>query len=77
MRGKKELLRIVRTPEGEVLLDSTGKKAGRGTYICPNTECLEKALKGDYLAKNLEASITPEMKQNLRDEVNRIVDRNL
>ncbi|HHZ19281.1 MAG TPA: YlxR family protein [Firmicutes bacterium] len=77
VRGKKELLRIVRTPEGQVLFDPTGKKSGRGTYICPSVDCLEKALKGDCLAKNLEVTITQEMKEQLRAEVNRIVDRSL
>lgn len=75
VRGKKELIRIVRTPEGQVVLDSTGKKAGRGTYICPNPECMEKALKGEALAKTLEVEIPPATKEALRDEVKRILER--
>jgi predicted RNA-binding protein YlxR (DUF448 family) len=75
VRGKKELIRIVRTPEGQVVLDVTGKKAGRGTYICPSVECMEKALKGEILAKTLETSIPPEVKETLRDEVKEIIDR--
>jgi predicted RNA-binding protein YlxR (DUF448 family) len=75
VRGKKELIRIVRTPEGQVVLDVTGKKAGRGTYICPSVECMEKALKGEMLAKTLETSIPPEVKETLRDEVKGIIDR--
>lgn len=53
-RAKKELVRVVRTPQGEVAVDPTGKKAGRGAYICLRRECLRKALKGKRLEKNLE-----------------------
>ena len=45
MKPKKELIRVVKTPEGEVTVDLTGKKSGRGAYICRNIECLEKAFK--------------------------------
>jgi predicted RNA-binding protein YlxR (DUF448 family) len=75
VRGKKELIRIVRTPEGQVILDVTGKKAGRGTYICPSAECMEKALKGELLAKTLETPVPSEVKEALRDEVKGIIDR--
>ena len=57
-KPKKELVRIVRTPEGEVVLDLTGKKSGRGVYICPAGDCLKKALKAKRLEKNLERSIS-------------------
>ncbi|MGI5876139.1 MAG: RNase P modulator RnpM [Dethiobacteria bacterium] len=56
-KEKKELIRIVRTPKGEIELDPTGKKAGRGAYICPSKECLQKAIKGKALEKNLRAAI--------------------
>lgn len=69
VRPKKELVRIVRTPEGEVLVDPTGKKAGRGTYTCPSTECLEKAFKGSLLAKALELELTDEIKENLKTKL--------
>ncbi|HOL18397.1 MAG TPA: YlxR family protein [Bacillota bacterium] len=58
-KPKRELVRIVRTPQGEVVLDLTGKKAGRGAYICPNSECLKKALKGKRLEKNLQHPLSP------------------
>ena len=73
IRNKKELLRIVRTPEQEVLLDPTGKKSGRGAYICPATECLEKAFKGDLLAKKLEATIAPPDKERLREQLAAVI----
>ncbi len=53
-KPKKELVRVVRTPQGEVVLDPTGKKSGRGAYICPKNECLKKALKGKRLEKSLQ-----------------------
>ncbi|MFO7953066.1 MAG: YlxR family protein [Bacillota bacterium] len=58
---KKELIRIVRTPEGEVVLDSTGKKPGRGAYICPREECFQKAVKGKRVEKNLRHAISNEL----------------
>lgn len=66
VKPKKELIRIVRSPEGEVLVDPTGKKSGRGAYICPSTECLEKAFKGSLLAQALEFELTSEIKDNLK-----------
>jgi hypothetical protein len=69
IRPKRELIRVVRTPEGEVLIDKTGKKSGRGAYICPSAECLELALKGDRLGKALEVKILPEIAERLRQSV--------
>ena len=56
-RPKKELIRVVRTPEGSVELDVTGKKSGRGAYICPEVSCFEKALKSKRLERCLEVEI--------------------
>ncbi len=69
VRNKKELIRIVRTPESEVLVDFTGKKSGRGSYICPSSSCLERALKGNLLEKKLEVRISPEVKEKLKAEL--------
>ena len=66
VKSKKELIRMVRTPEGEVLVDPTGKKSGRGVYTCPNINCLEASFKGALLDKALEITITSEMKDSLR-----------
>ena len=57
MKEKKSLLRIVRTPEGEVLLDATGKKSGRGAYVCPDVACLKKARKSRALERALDTAI--------------------
>lgn len=56
-RPKRELIRVVRTPEGSVELDVTGKKSGRGAYICPEVSCYEKALKSKRLERCLEVEI--------------------
>ncbi len=61
MTVKKDLLRIVRTPEGSVFLDPTGKKSGRGAYIHPNRDCLAKSVKGKRLERALQHPITDEV----------------
>ena len=61
MKPKKELIRIVKSPEGEVSVDLTGKKSGRGAYICKSAECLEKAFKAKRLSRNLDVSISEEI----------------
>jgi predicted RNA-binding protein YlxR (DUF448 family) len=68
-KDKKELLRIVRTPEGEIELDPTGKKAGRGAYICPDRDCLQKAIKGRILEKNLRSAIPVEVVKLLEEKL--------
>ncbi|MDR3592802.1 MAG: YlxR family protein [Negativicutes bacterium] len=66
MKTKKELLRIVRTPEGAVVLDTTGKKAGRGAYLCNSGECLAKAMKGKRLERALQHAVDPDVYEQLR-----------
>lgn len=69
MRPKKELLRIVRTPEGEVKADRTGRASGRGAYVCKNTACLEKAQKIRALERALEQAVGAEVFERLKEEV--------
>ena len=69
MRPKKELLRIVRTPENEIRLDRTGKASGSGAYICPAAECLEKAQKIRALERALEHKVEPEVFLRLKEEI--------
>ena len=57
MKPKKELLRVVRTPEGEVLIDPTGRKSGRGAYICASSECLARARKLHQLERAFECAV--------------------
>ncbi|WP_245867899.1 hypothetical protein SPSIL_023510 [Sporomusa silvacetica DSM 10669] len=66
MKSKKELLRVVRTPEGEIVLDPTGKKAGRGAYMCRSEQCLTKAFKEKRLEKALKHPIGEEVYDALR-----------
>lgn len=69
MKPKRELIRIVRTPEGEILTDATGKCNGRGAYICPDAGCLQKARKGRRLEKAFECSIPEEIYDRLETEI--------
>ena len=68
-RPKKELLRIVKSKEGNIFLDFTGKKPGRGAYICPTTECLAKAEKNKGLERSFKASVDPGIYDQLRKEL--------
>ena len=68
---KKELIRVVRTPEGEVCVDLTGKKSGRGAYICKSESCLKKAIKAKRLQTNLEVTISEELTSELAKELER------
>lgn len=72
MKNKRELIRIVRTPEGTIEMDLTGKKAGRGTYICATIECLNEAIKGKRLNKALENNIPQEVLEILKQQVEAI-----
>ena len=63
--NKRELVRLVRTDGGDVEIDSTGKKEGRGAYICPECACWEKALKGKQLEITLRSNITRENREKL------------
>lgn len=71
-KPKKELVRVVRSPEGAVSLDRTGKKPGRGAYVCPNADCLAKAKKAKRLERVLECAIPEdvyaEMEEALKDD---------
>ena len=69
MKPKKELIRIVKSPEGDVSVDLTGKKSGRGAYICRSKECLEKAFKTKRLSRNLDVIISEEVAEELKEEL--------
>lgn len=63
---KRDLIRVVRDPEGKVHLDLTGKRSGRGAYLCPNEQCLERAVKGRQLDRALELTIGSEVLDDLK-----------
>lgn len=61
MKPKRELIRAVRSPEGEVSLDFKGKAPGRGAYVCPDAQCLKKAIRAKALERAFEMSISQEI----------------
>ena len=71
MRPKRELMRVVRSPEGEVHLDLRGRANGRGAYVCPDPDCLKKAVRSRALERALSAQIPEEVYQSLREEMER------
>lgn len=68
-KPKNELIRIVKSPEGEVSLDLTGKKPGRGAYICNNAECLRKARKSRRIDRIFDLPIPAEVYDSMEDEI--------
>ena len=69
MKDKKELIRVVRSAEGEISLDTTGKKPGRGAYLCQDGECLKKARKSRALERAFDTAIPPEVYDALVQEM--------
>ena len=72
MKSKKEMIRVIRTEDGSILLDSTGKKNGRGAYVCRNVECLNKAVKSHGLERSLKTAVPPEIYEELKKEFEQI-----
>ena len=68
-KPKRELIRVVLNKEGEISLDATGKKPGRGAYLCCNPECLKKARKNRGLERGLSTRIDPEIHEKLEQEI--------
>ena len=69
MKPKRELIRVVRVPEGEISLDFKGKKPGRGAYLCPNPQCLAKARKARALERAFSAQIPDEVYEALAGQM--------
>ncbi|HEX3011489.1 MAG TPA: YlxR family protein [Syntrophomonadaceae bacterium] len=69
MKNKRDLVRVVKTPEGSVMLDTTGKKSGRGAYVCPNQECLSLAVKHKALQKALQQEIPAEVLVSINAQI--------
>lgn len=72
MKGKKEMLRVLKTTEGPIVLDTTGKKNGRGAYLCKSVECLKKAKKNKGLERSFKMSIPDEVYEDLEKEFGEI-----
>lgn len=72
MKSKKEMLRVLKTPEGHIVLDVTGKKNGRGAYLCMSGECLKKARKNKGLERSFKISIPDTVYEELEKEFNEL-----
>lgn len=68
MKSKKEMLRVIRTPEGEFTLDGSGKKNGRGAYLCFSRDCLSKALKSHALERSFQCPVPKDITLKLEKE---------
>lgn len=69
MKEKKELIRVVKSPEGEISLDFKGKKPGRGAYLCPNPDCLKKSRKARALERAFETALPTEVYEALEEQM--------
>ena len=75
MKSKRDMIRILKTPEGEFMLDPTGRKNGRGAYICRDAQCLEKAKKSKALDRSFRMSIPMEVYESLEREWEEIEEK--
>ena len=69
MKSKKEMIRVVKTADEEILLDATGRKNGRGAYLCPSMECMKKAVKSKGLERSFKMAIPKEVYDALEKEM--------
>ena len=74
MKSKKEMIRVIKTAEDQILLDATGRKNGRGAYLCPSMECFKKAVKGRGLERSFKMAIPREVYETL-EKVMEEIDR--
>ncbi len=72
MKEKKTMIRIVRGPEGDISMDETGKKSGRGAYVCRNADCLRRAIRQKQLERQLQTALSEEVSERLTAELERI-----
>ena len=72
MKEKRQLIRVVRSPEGAVTLDPGGKKPGRGAYVCRNAECLSRAIRQKQLERQLEVQMSEEVSEALKKELEKL-----
>ncbi len=69
VRAKRDLVRVVRTPDGGVRVDATGKVSGRGAYVCPDTACVDQAVRSGRLAGALERPLAEDIAERLREAI--------
>ncbi len=75
-KPKSELVRVVRSPEGNVSIDRTGKAPGRGAYLCKNSDCLKKAKKTNRLSRSLDCEVGEDIIQKLSEQIEESVTEN-
>ena len=75
MKNKKDMIRVIKTPEGTFMLDATGKKNGRGAYVCPSEECLQLARKNKGLERSFKQAIPAEVYESLEKEMEALETR--
>ena len=69
MKSKRDMIRVIKTAENEICIDATGRKNGRGAYICPSMDCLKQAMKSRGLERSLKMSIPDTVYQQLEEEM--------
>ena len=69
MKSKKEMIRVIKTAEDEIMLDATGRKNGRGAYLCPSMECFKKAVKSKGVERSFKMAIPKEVYETLEKEM--------
>ena len=72
MKDKKDMIRVIRTADGEVCIDESGRKNGRGAYICRSQACLDKAVSGHGLERSMKTQISPDIYKKLQEEMKRL-----
>ena len=72
MKSKRDMIRVIKTAENEICIDATGRKNGRGAYICPNKVCLKQAMKNRGLERSLKTAIPETVYQQLEEEMSHI-----
>ena len=72
MKSKKEMLRVLKTSEDEIVLDATGRKNGRGAYLCPSMDCFKKAVKNKGLERSFKTAIPKEVYETLEKEMEQL-----
>ena len=74
MKYKKDMIRVIKTAEGDICIDATGRKNGRGAYICPNSKCLSMAIKNHGLERSLKVAIPQEIYHQLEEEMKQVAE---
>ena len=72
MKSKRDMIRVIKTAENEICIDTTGRKNGRGAYICPTMDCLKQAMKSRGLERSLKTSIPDTVYQQLEEEMSQL-----